>query len=307
MSKFEQFLDKVNFRKAFKIFAVISAALLILCILSAAYFTRDILKMTINFATISESFEHNILNEDIKYRLNKLSASSSDIINCVVVDKDNKIIYKLNSKLTNENDKFILVPYENNGRFLRDTINQDVVYKVERKENILLNMDYIQNHAKIVADIDENFYYERDMGNENIYLLNYSINKESKDKIYIVRTVTPIPNAEKVLEVFGFIWGLIFTVYWIGLALWVYRDANRKKSNPILWGFLTIFTNFVGLTVYTIFKQTNNTCYKCGTIQNKDNVFCTTCGVRINEVCKVCGTIIDKKHNFCSRCGHNLK
>ncbi len=43
--------------------------------------------------------------------------------------------------------------------------------------------------------------------------------------------------------------------YWIGLALWVYKDAGRRKLNASLWGLLILITNLVGFIVYLIYNK----------------------------------------------------
>jgi uncharacterized membrane protein len=101
----------------------------------------------------------------------------------------------------------------------------------------------------------------------------------------MIRTVSPIPYAEKLLEIIGELLGLIMAFYWIGLALWVYKDAGRKKLNASLWGLLILITNLVGLIVYLIYKQSNLTCFKCGALQSKFSSFCSNCGTGINESC----------------------
>lgn len=306
MKKFEEFLNKINFKKAAKVYVIVSVLVLILCAAAIGVVTRDKIKMAIEYNKVSEAFEKNGFNDKLKPELSKLAADSKDIINCIVVDKENNIVYKASDNLINNNNKFTLASQEPGKRYLQDNINKDVVYKVTREENIIFNKAYIEDHHKVLSDIDQEFYYEKDLKDQKVNLLNYIVNRETKEKLFIMRTATPIPYAEGIIEAIGTILGLIFVIYWIGIALWVYRDADRKKSNPALWGLLTLLTNLVGLIIYTMYKQTNKICYKCGAVQNKDNIFCSSCGTQINEKCKECNSIISKNQSYCSSCGHKL-
>jgi len=306
MKKFEEFLNKINFKKVAKVYVLVSILLIALCAAAIGYVTRDKIKMAIDYEKVSEAFEHKSFGENLKPKLVKLTSGSKDIINCIVVDKDNNIIYKANDNLVKDNNKFILTSQEASKRYLQDNINKDVAYKVTREENIIFNIDYVKIHDKILSDIDEEFYYEKDLKDEKVNLLNYLINRDTKEKLFIIRTVTPIPYAEALIKTIGGILGLIFIIYWIGIALWVYRDADIKKSNSALWGLLALLTNIIGLIIYTMYKQTNKVCYKCGAIQNKDSVFCGDCGAQINERCKDCNSIINKNQKYCSGCGRKL-
>jgi hypothetical protein len=127
------------------------------------------------------------------------------------------------------------------------------------KKKDLIIIFLILDNKKLRQDIDDELSYELDFTSKNVYLLNYLIDGNSDSKILVIRTVNPIPYAERLIEITGtFLW-LIFMIYWIGLALWVYKDANRKNLNAALWGLLVLVTNLVGLFVYLVNKQNNQT------------------------------------------------
>ena len=134
-------------------------------------------------------------------------------------------------------------------------------------------------------------------------MLSYESTRVTGNKILIIRMVTPIPYAEGLIETLAAIFGFLFIIYWIGLALWIYKDAGKRNLNASLWGLLVLITNLVGLIVYLIYIQNNLTCIQCGTLQNKYNVFCSSCGTKVNENCSSCGAIINKRENYCARCG----
>lgn len=306
MRSIEELVDKINFKKAVKFYIAISAVLLLLCGLAIAYIMRDKIEMAINYAKVSENFRHSGFNETLKNELDKLSGSSSDIANVIVTDKNNNIVYKTSNKLVGDNGSFVLSPYEPNKRYLQDNLNKDMIYRVTPEDNIILNRDYITNHEKVISDIDADFYYEQDMGTNKIDLINFIRNRDTQEKIYVVREAAEIPYAREALKAAALICGIIFMIYWVGLALWVFRDSNRKNNNPALWGILVLITNIGGLIIYLMYKQSNKICSKCGSLQSKGNIYCTSCGNKINETCHNCGSIITKDDNFCSKCGSEI-
>ncbi|TDT63625.1 zinc ribbon domain-containing protein [Fonticella tunisiensis] len=307
MRMLERFINKLNFKKAAITYIAISGVLLILCLSIIAYVSRDKIYMAIDYKRISDTLEKEGVTDRLKSQLKKLASDSNDINNVVVLDKDNNIVFKVNSSLIGDKKKMQLIPYDMGRGYLQDSTNEDILYKVVKQENIILNKDYIQNNKKVRLDIDEEFSYERDFSSKEIYLLNYLIDRGTRNKILIIRTANPIPYAERLLEVTGALLGLILTIYWIGLALWVYKDASIKNLNASLWGLLILITNLVGLIVYLIYKQNNLICYKCGALQSKFNAFCSNCGIRINESCNHCRAVIGKGDNYCSRCGSKVK
>jgi hypothetical protein len=305
MKILEQILNKIDFKKAFKIYFSISAIVLLLCSISVAYVLRDKIKMAIDYRKISESFERGAAIDSLKTQIDNLSKESNDIINIVAVDKNNNIIYKVNSNLINDNTTFTLVPSSENKKYLEDGVNKDVLYKAV-KEDFIINRDFIKNHDKVLSDIDDDFYFEHDLGSTKINLLNFIVNRKSDAKIFIFRSAVPFPYVKALFDIIGFIVGVIGIIYWVGLALWVYKDSNSKKCNPELWGFFILFTNLIGLIIYTIYKNNGIVCKKCGALQNSENGYCTVCGSRINELCSNCHSVASKGEQFCRKCGNEL-
>lgn len=306
MKNLDEFINRFNFKVATKIYLIISAVLLTGCIAMIAYETKDKIYMAIDYEKVSYKFEKQGLSDKLNLQLKKLNSDSRDIVNTVVLDKNNNVVFKSNNNLIGDNTKLLLTQYEFNRNYLQDNINKNILYRVVEEKDILLNTDYIKNNQKITNDIDKEFYYERDLSSKDIYLINYLADKNTKDKIFIIRTATPIPYAERLLELTGTLIGAILIIYWIGLALWVYKDANAKKNNPALWGGLVLLTNLAGLIIYFMYKQNSIICHKCGVMQNTENIFCSYCGTKLNEQCSHCGSIVNNSEHYCSRCGEKL-
>lgn len=306
MKNLDDFINKLNFKKALKIYLICSLVLFILCSSIIAFLMKDKISMAVDYEKTLKVFKKGEKRDILRQRLNKLASDSKDIINVITLNKDNIVDYKANDNLIGTDNNFTLLPYEINSNYLKDNINTDIIYKIVSDENILLNKDYIKNNRQISMDIDEEFSYERDLSNKKIYLLNYIVDKNSMEKIFVIRKVTTVPYIERILEITGGLAFIIFAVYWIGLSLWVYKDANKKRNNASLWGLLVLVTNIAGAIVYIISNQNAKACKKCGMLQSKENKFCGNCGSKLNETCNRCGHIISKGQSYCTECGEKI-
>lgn len=307
MNKLEKFVTKLNFKKVLKLYLIISVLLVALCLSAISYVARDKIHMSINFEKASEIFEKEGMSDRVKSQIDKLATDSKDIKNIIVVDKNKSIIFKANNNLIDNKTGLELTPYEFNPRYLKDNVNENVLYKIIKKDDIILSKDYIKNnmHEDLKID-DEESHYERDLANKDVYFLNYLVNKNTGTKMFVIRNISSVPYLENIMELTVFVLALIFVVYWIGLALWVFKDASKNQKNPSLWGIIVLLTNLVGLIIYEMYKQNNMICTKCGFMQNKKNIYCTKCGNRLNDLCNECGNIIHKGDQYCSKCGNKL-
>jgi hypothetical protein len=303
MTGFDKIINKINFKTALKIFLISSVIIMLACTISIGYVLREKIHMAIDYKNVTENFKKEGVSDKTKMQMANLASNSKDIVNALILDRDNNIIFKINNNLIGNNTKLQFTPFEFNRKYLQDSSNNNIIYKVVGEENILLNKDYIKNDSKIKSDIDHDFSYEQDFSAKEVYMLNYKSTRATGNKILIIRDVSPIPYAEGLVEASAAFFGFLFIIYWIGLGLWIYKDAGKRNLNASLWGLLVLITNLVGLFVYLIYIQNNLTCIKCGTLQSKYNVFCSSCGTRVNDNCSSCGAIINKRENYCSRCG----
>ncbi|KJR48855.1 hypothetical protein UF75_0742 [Desulfosporosinus sp. I2] len=306
MNRLEELIRKLNFKKATLAYIVISGILLLLCLLSIAYVSRDKISMAIDYQRVSDTFVKEGVTDRLRTQLQKLASDSKDINNVVVLDKNNTIVFKTNNNLISDKTRLQLIPYGVGSGYLQDSSNPDQLYKVVKEENMILNKDYIPNDQQAWQAIEDELTYETDFNSKKVYLLNYLMDRSTQSKVLMIRTANPIPYAERLLEITGALLGLIMAIYWIGLALWVYKNAGRRKLNASLWGLLILITNLVGFIVYLIYKQNNRTCYKCGALQSRFNAFCSHCGTEIKESCDHCKAMISKEDNYCSRCGSKV-
>jgi RNA polymerase subunit RPABC4/transcription elongation factor Spt4/uncharacterized membrane protein YhaH (DUF805 family) len=106
---------------------------------------------------------------------------------------------------------------------------------------------------------------------------------------------------------------------WIAVIVWVYRDAERRGMNGVLWALLVFIGNLIGLLIYLIVRQDSGgrekparaspsqSCPSCGKPVSPGYKFCPHCGSPMNLTCPKCGSKVDKDWNICPNCGEKLK
>ena len=112
---------------------------------------------------------------------------------------------------------------------------------------------------------------------------------------------------------------LAWLILWICVIVWVYRDAERRGMNGILWGLLVFIGNIIGLLIYLIVRSDNLPkesepppqyvkCSGCSTPVSQKYAFCPHCGASMaGPVCPDCGKTVEKEWQACPYCGKNLK
>lgn len=301
----DEYINTVNFKKVTKVYIMVSLLLLAIAAAGIVFTFWDKIAFTIDYLEINSRVDKQGIDSSIKRQLDALADSSPDIRDVLLLDKENSIVYSSKNSGLGKGDKLVLSKAKDNEKFLQDVNSPGIYYKVLRPKSLLVKELY-RNAKDIKKEFADSFFYYTGYNTQKVYFLNYFADKQNGMKIFVISDIKTIPYAERLLESAGALTMIILGFYWILLALWVYKDANRRKQNAALWGLLILLTNLVGVIVYAIYKQNNRTCYKCGALQSRQNTFCSYCGTRISESCNKCGMIISRNDNFCTRCGTKL-
>jgi len=109
---------------------------------------------------------------------------------------------------------------------------------------------------------------------------------------------------------------LALLIIWILVIIWVYRDAERRGMNGILWALLVLIGNLIGLLIYLIVRSDNalaqkagqatQACPSCQKSVASNFVFCPYCAARLHAVCPECGKPTEKNWKVCPHCGKKL-
>jgi peptidoglycan/LPS O-acetylase OafA/YrhL len=125
-------------------------------------------------------------------------------------------------------------------------------------------------------------------------------------------------------------WSLsfLFFLIWIVVIVWVYRDAEERKMNGVLWALLVFIGNLIGLIIYLIVRQDHPiparnqvaaapaaaplpkpaaSCPSCQRPVETAFTYCPHCGAALQLVCRSCGKSVDAEWKVCPHCGAQLK
>ncbi|MCK4836634.1 MAG: zinc ribbon domain-containing protein [Candidatus Aminicenantes bacterium] len=112
---------------------------------------------------------------------------------------------------------------------------------------------------------------------------------------------------------------LVFFIIWIMVIVWVYRDAERKGMNGLLWALLVLIGNLIGLIIYLIIRTESRQqkpqppegnfidCPHCNERIQDKFAFCPNCGEMLKPRCPKCKADIREEWKVCPHCGARLK
>lgn len=311
MKDFDNKIKKLNFKKivVFYIAFFIIALLFAGAFLGYAY--KDKLLFAKNYNRVSEKTEDGKIGVNaVKSDIIALAEQSADIVDILILDNQNKISFSAKNSEFNNYAEFTLKGKDGNdedNKYLTYLQNPDVTFKLMEEEELMLSTVFVDNENQIQNSYTDNTFFEDNISSKKIYLLTYTVDKATGDKIYFISDVHPVPNGPLFIEIISAILILFLMLYWVLVAFWVFQDARKSKINSLLWGVIALCTNIAGLFIYLIYKQNNQICVKCGALQNKGNIHCIHCGTKINKTCKNCNAITSEGDSFCNHCGTKLE
>ena len=100
----------------------------------------------------------------------------------------------------------------------------------------------------------------------------------------------------------------VLTVF-ILIGVYVYKDANARGMNGLLWAIVAMFApSFIGIIVYLIVREnyTSIACSNCGTQVKPGYNTCPNCGSSLKERCENCGAYVEPEFKVCPNCAHEL-
>ena len=109
----------------------------------------------------------------------------------------------------------------------------------------------------------------------------------------------------------------LLLIIWIFVIVWVYRDAERRGMNGILWALLVFIGNIIGLLIYLIVRSDQLPppkeeppavlCPSCSRSVPQNYAFCPHCGASMKgTICPKCQEPIEKGWKACPHCGEKL-
>lgn len=93
------------------------------------------------------------------------------------------------------------------------------------------------------------------------------------------------------------------------IGIYVYRDANKRGMNTVLWTLVALLTpSLLGLIIYLLVRSNYSdlTCPNCNSQVEESYVVCPNCRTKLRPTCEVCGTAVQTTWKVCPHCGTDL-
>ena len=307
MKNVDEFIEKIKFKKVIAIYIVCSIIVGIFSVSFLGYKFKEKLIFAINYNNVSEKFEHkNMETDSITTDLINFANKSADIVDILIISNDNKVLFSAKNSQFNQNDFNLERDNNEKSSYLKLANDSSINFRLVKSDELMLRAVLIGNDKEIEHDHNNEVFFKGNFNSQKLFLLSYSANKSSGDKIYFISDIHPVQNGEIYIKAICAIATLFFMIYWVLLALYIYQNAKKSKLNPALWGIIVLCTNLAGVFIYLIYKQNNKSCFKCGAVQNKNNIYCVYCGTKISNTCDKCNKGVNEEDRFCKYCGNKL-
>ncbi len=110
------------------------------------------------------------------------------------------------------------------------------------------------------------------------------------------------------------LFGLLFISFiaWMLMTLYVYRDAQRRGGNAMLWALFVFFGQVLGFLVYLIMRNAfpklvgngEKKCPQCQKPRQDDFTICPYCRAPLQTLCPNCKRVLQTDWQACPYCRH---
>ncbi len=302
MNRLEKMLSKWNFKKIAVWYLVLAVITGVLCGGTVGYLYRQRLKFAWQYARLEEAKTP----EALRMAADKTAAASEDVVDILVVDENQQILYSA------KDSKFAAGPLTltkvgDAKKYLASADYPEAVFLQVKGDEFMLNSIVSHDFGKIRSEYDDESAFENGLSAKTVYMLNRVQVRKAGGTAYVITRPTSVPGGETALKVTAALAMLLVCVYWVLVALWMYRDAARCKLSPLYWGLIGLFTSLIGLIVYKIYKHSATLCPACGAAQSAGHLYCSFCGAQLGARCANCGGKVGAKDSFCHHCGNKIK
>ncbi len=305
MNRLEKTLSKKNFRKIAVIYIIAALVAGICCVTAVGIIYGERLGFAVNYLRLEHTLKHDDY-EKLCSAVDKTAFATDDVIDVLVLNSDNKVTYSSkNSEFAS--DYLQLEKVGDEKKYLASEEYPDTVFKYVKNDEFMFSSILNRDFGKIRSDYDDDSFYDSSFSSKTIYMLSCINSRECDSKIFVISNPTSVPGGITAIKISAATAMFFFCIYWVLVALWLYKDAAKLKLSPLCWGLIGLLTNLAGVIVYKIYTHGVDVCTSCGAAQNNENLYCSYCGSRLGERCDNCGGKINPKDAFCRHCGNKVK
>lgn len=302
MNRLEKILSKWNFKKIAVWYLILSIAAGLICAGAVGYVFRERLNFAWQYSRLDEAKDETAL----RAAADRTAAASADVIDVLILDGSDQVIYSARDSEF-AGGTLTLARAGSEKKYLVSADYPNAAFQYVKGEEFMLNSILNRDFGKIRDDYDDDSAFDGSLSAKSIYMISRIGVRGSDERVYVIAVPTSVPGGMTALKIAAALAVLIFCVYWVLIALWMYRDAARRRLSPLCWGLIGLFTNLIGLIVYKIYLRSLAVCTACGAAQSADHLYCTFCGVQLGHRCESCGGKISARDSFCPHCGQKVK
>ena len=301
MNRLEKILSKWNFKKIAVWYLILAIVAGLACAGTVGFIYRERLNFAWQYSRLKETKD----DAALKTAAQKTADASGDVVDVLILDGDHRVTYSAkNSEFSS--GALELTKAGSEKKYLISDAHPDAAFQYVKSEEFMLNSIINKNFGKIRSDYDDDSAFDSTLSDKTIYMLGRVNMHRSDSKVYVITVPTTVPGGMTALKATAALAMLFFCVYWVLIAMWLYKDAAKCKLSPLYWGLIGLFTNIIGLIVYKIYKRSMAICPACGTAQSADHLYCSACGAQLGKRCESCGCKVRPKDSFCHHCGNKI-
>ena len=300
MNRFNEFMAKRNFKRIFVVFVVVALILTVGAAVATGSVYREKIALALWYEKAGHALEHGG-SSDIKQAVSDL-ASSADVKDVLLLDSENRILYSAKNSEFAEGNTFELKRADG-GKFLTYGQNGDISFRFVKKDEFMLSSVFADDFSEFHDEYDEDNFYRSNFNSKKLYMISLLSKGRDGTKAYVISSPSAVSGGETALKAFACLAVLLFMLYWIIVALWVYQSALLSHLSAPIWGLVTLFANLGGVLVYAVYRRLSSICPSCGAVLPRSDVFCPLCGTKIAKTCKNCGHALSDGDKFCPKCG----
>ena len=302
MNRLEAILSKWNFKKIALWYLIVAIIAGLCCAGAVGYIYRGRLSFAWQYSRLEGAKDEAAL----KTAVQKTADASADVVDVLIVNGNGQVTYSAkNSEFSG--GTLALAKAGGEKKYLLSDAHPDAVFQYVKNDEFMLQSIISKDFGKIRSDYDDDSAFDGALSGKTIYMLGRVNAHGSGSTVYVITVPTDVPGGMAALKVSAALAMLLFCVYWVLIALWMYKDAAKCRLTPLYWGLIGLFTNIVGLIVYKIYKRSMAICPACGTAQSAAHLYCSACGTQMAVCCTHCGGKVGAKDSFCHHCGERIR
>lgn len=261
--------------------------------------------------TVNTLLEEQGLSDEVKKASQDFIKKYPRTKNIIVCDSSGNIVYKANEQIVGGKDKFELKPDRERPDISKLKDGKVLFMRVPKgiEPFSLVPRPWIGGKSVRSGDMSDYFTFKAfgqgrgGIKGDHLFIINFQAAAKDLNIYYLSGNFHENNLMEMIFISHGLL-RLLMLVFWIMLAVWVYRDSKTRGLHQVFWGLLTLFTGLIGLVIYLITKHRMEFCRVCSVKIDKDANYCPKCGAAAKMKCTACEHITGIDANYCPNCGN---